>query len=121
MSGYAFQSFIPFHFIKGFSLLSLTRKKICFQYHFFFIKCSGNVLQHKQLFYLYKKQTILKVTLIQAPLVWENPQSNLYYFEVKILEITLAANLIVPPTMFKDGFTMNPERVAESMDGETVL
>ncbi|WP_084118268.1 nitrilase-related carbon-nitrogen hydrolase [Flavobacterium micromati] len=63
----------------------------------------------------------MKVTLIQAPLVWENPQSKRDYFEVKILEITSAVNLIVLPEMFTSGFTMNPERVVEAMDGVTML
>ncbi|MCL6462507.1 MAG: nitrilase family protein, partial [Flavobacterium micromati] len=63
----------------------------------------------------------MKVTLIQAPLVWENPQSNRDYFEVKILEITSAVNLIVLPKMFTSGFTMHPERVAEAMEGKTIL
>ena len=62
----------------------------------------------------------MKTALIQAPLVWENPTENRNYFEAKINEITSAIDLIVLPEMFTTGFTMNPENVAETMQGETV-
>jgi predicted amidohydrolase len=63
----------------------------------------------------------MKVALIQAPLVWENPKQNRNYFEDKINSISETIDLIVLPEMFTSGFTMNPKAVAESMQGETVL
>jgi predicted amidohydrolase len=63
----------------------------------------------------------MKVALIQAPLVWENPKQNRNYFEDKINSIKETIDLIVLPEMFTSGFTMNPKAVAESMQGETVL
>lgn len=62
----------------------------------------------------------MKVSLIQAPLVWENPKSNRDYFEQKIHSIAQDADLIVLPEMFTSGFTMNPIAVAETMQGETI-
>ena len=62
----------------------------------------------------------MKVALIQAPLVWENPKQNRNYFEDKINSIRETIDLIVLPEMFTSGFTMNPKAVAESMQGETV-
>ncbi|MBC7749669.1 MAG: amidohydrolase [Methylotenera sp.] len=62
----------------------------------------------------------MQVMLIQAPLIWENPKANRNYFEAKINEIASAADLIVLPEMFTSGFTMNPENVAETMQGETI-
>lgn len=62
----------------------------------------------------------MKITLIQAPLLWENPTQNRNYFEGKINSITETIDLIVLPEMFTSGFTMNPKAVAESMQGETV-
>lgn len=62
----------------------------------------------------------MQVILIQAPLIWENPKANRNYFGAKINEITSAVDLIVLPEMFTSGFTMHPENVAESMQGETV-
>ena len=62
----------------------------------------------------------MQVILIQAPLIWENPKANRNYFGAKINEITSAVDLIVLPEMFTSGFTMSPENVAETMQGETV-
>lgn len=62
----------------------------------------------------------MKIAFIQAPLAWENPKENRVYFESKINEIQLDVQIIVLPEMFTSGFTMNPERVAEGMEGETL-
>ncbi|WP_158730263.1 MULTISPECIES: nitrilase family protein [unclassified Flavobacterium] len=62
----------------------------------------------------------MKIAFIQAPLSWENPLENRVYFESIINEIQLDAQIIVLPEMFTSGFTMNPERVAEGMQGETL-
>ena len=63
----------------------------------------------------------MKIALIQANLIWENPKANRDIFENKINEINESVDLIVLPEMFTTGFTMNPNAVAESMQGETVL
>lgn len=62
----------------------------------------------------------MKVSIIQAPLFWENPEVNRNYFAAKIQNIPEDSLLIILPEMFSSGFTMNPEEVAESMDGITV-
>ncbi|OUD36306.1 nitrilase family protein [Flavobacterium sp. FPG59] len=62
----------------------------------------------------------MKIAFIQAPLSWENPNENRVYFESIINEIQLDVQIIVLPEMFTSGFTMNPERVAEGMQGETL-
>lgn len=62
----------------------------------------------------------MKVTLIQSPLIWESPKENRNYFEAKINSIFESTELIVLPEMFTSGFTMNPEVVAETMQGETI-
>ncbi|MES2545211.1 MAG: amidohydrolase [Bacteroidota bacterium] len=63
----------------------------------------------------------MKIALIQSSLIWENPIANRAYFEEKINAITENIDLIVLPEMFTTGFTMNPNQVAETMQGETVL
>ena len=63
----------------------------------------------------------MKIALIQAPLLWENPTQNRNYFEDKINSIRETIDLIVLPEMFTSGFTMNPKAVAETLQGETVL
>lgn len=63
----------------------------------------------------------MKIALIQSSLIWENPIANRNYFEQKISAIAEKVDLIVLPEMFTTGFTMNPENVAETMQGETIL
>ena len=63
----------------------------------------------------------MKVAIIQSPLAWEDPQSNRNYFEAKINTITSEVDVIVLPEMFTSGFTINPQVVAETMQGETIL
>jgi predicted amidohydrolase len=63
----------------------------------------------------------MKVALIQALIIWENPKENRAYFEAEINTILGAVDLIVLPEMFSTGFTMNPSAVAETMQGETIL
>ena len=63
----------------------------------------------------------MKIAMIQAPLVWENPKINRTYFEEKINSLSEEIDLVVLPEMFSTGFTMHPEKVAETMDGETIL
>ncbi|HTO35654.1 MAG TPA: amidohydrolase [Flavobacterium sp.] len=60
------------------------------------------------------------ISVIQAPLVWQNPIANLLYFQKTIRGIKAKPNLIVLPEMFTSGFTMHPVAVAESMQGESV-
>jgi omega-amidase len=63
----------------------------------------------------------MKIALIQIPLVWENPKSNRANIEQKINSIEAGTDLILLPEMFTTGFTMQPERVAETMQGETIV
>ena len=62
----------------------------------------------------------LRFSLIQTNLIWEEKQSNLKHFEEKIASIQEPTNIVVLPEMFSTGFSMQPEMLAESMDGETV-
>lgn len=63
---------------------------------------------------------ILKVTLIQSNLVWENAVQNRINFERKINAIIEKTDLIVLPEMFTTGFSMYPENVSETMQDDTV-
>lgn len=59
----------------------------------------------------------IKVTIIQAPLHWENPALNREMFESKINAIDQATEIILLPEMFSTGFTMQPQHVAEPHRG----
>lgn len=61
----------------------------------------------------------LAITTIQSNLHWENKAANLSMFEEKIAAIE-GTEIVVLPEMFSTGFSMNPEKLAETMDGETV-
>jgi len=63
---------------------------------------------------------LLNIAIIQSELIWENPEQNRHVFSEKINAISDSVDLIVLPEMFTTGFTMNPTKVAETMDGETI-
>jgi len=62
----------------------------------------------------------LTLTLIQTNLHWEDKQANLTMFEEKINNIKEKTEIVILPEMFSTGFSMRPELLAETMDGETV-
>ena len=62
----------------------------------------------------------LTVTLLQANLHWEDKSANRALFEEKIRSITEKTEVVILPEMFSTGFSMNPEKLAETMEGETV-
>ena len=79
-------------------------------------------VQARMLFAIFEhKSDLMKITLIQAPLVWENALANRDYFSEKINALKEGTDLVVLPEMFSTGFSMHPERLAEKMQGDTVL
>jgi predicted amidohydrolase len=62
----------------------------------------------------------LHITLLQSPLHWENPEANLNMFTQKIESLPGKKELVVLPEMFNTGFSLAPDRLAETMDGPTV-
>ena len=62
----------------------------------------------------------MNVVVVQTDIIWENPAENRKLIEAKINSINDSIDLIVLPEMFTSGFTMQPELVAESMDGITI-
>jgi len=62
----------------------------------------------------------LKIAIIQADLVWHNAAENRSNFSKKINSISETVDMIVLPEMFTSGFSMQPQNIAETMQGETV-
>ena len=62
----------------------------------------------------------LKVLLIQSDTVWENAEQNRSNYSEKIKAIKQDFDLVILPELFSTGFSMNPEPIAETMDGDTV-
>ena len=59
------------------------------------------------------------ISLVQSDLVWESPTETRRHIE-NLIRDSNQADIFLLPEMFPTGFTMEPERVAESMEGETV-
>lgn len=62
----------------------------------------------------------LRLTLVQADLRWEDSLANLGHFENLLKRIEWPTDLIILPEMFSTGFSMNSQRLAESMGGQTI-
>lgn len=62
----------------------------------------------------------MKVALFQTKLAWEQPETNRKFIEEYFLNEEVAFDLFILPEMFTSGFTMNPEAIAETMNGETI-
>jgi predicted amidohydrolase len=62
----------------------------------------------------------LRITLVQAELVWEDIPANLSNLEKRMDTIQEKTDLIVLPEMFSTGFSMNAQKLAENMDGSAV-
>jgi predicted amidohydrolase len=66
------------------------------------------------------KMSSLTFTLIQTSLHWEDKAANLKMLEDKIRGIKDRTEVVILPEMFNTGFSMQPEKFAEKMDGESV-
>ena len=64
--------------------------------------------------------SILKITTFQTYLFWENIDKNLQNLGLRLSSIREKTDLIVLPEMFSTGFSMNPSKLAEEMDGKTM-
>ncbi len=62
----------------------------------------------------------LSFSLIQTALFWEDKAANLAMLAEKIRRIEEYTEVIVLPEMFSTGFSMQPEKFAETMDGPTI-
>jgi omega-amidase len=62
----------------------------------------------------------LTITTIQTNLFWEDKAANLQMLKEKINALDEKMEVVILPEMFSTGFSMKPELLAETMDGETV-
>jgi predicted amidohydrolase len=63
----------------------------------------------------------LKITLFQGYLFWENIDKNLQNISLRLSNIREKTDLIILPEMFNTGFTMNAEKLAEPLNGKTMI
>lgn len=66
-------------------------------------------------------KSVLRLSLVQSNLHWQNAAANREMFQQKIDAISSRPHIIVLPEMFTSGFTMEPQEVAEEPLGETFL
>jgi len=62
---------------------------------------------------------ILRVTLVQADLIWENIQANLLHLDDWLPNLSGKTDLVLLPEMFTTGFSMHPKALAEPLNGPT--
>lgn len=62
----------------------------------------------------------MRITLVQTDLVWENKVRNLAAIERLLKQQEELADVYLLPEMFSTGFSMQPDGLAEPMNGETV-
>ena len=65
-------------------------------------------------------QDTLKIALLQSDLAWHQPEQNRINFSQKINDLEQEVDLVLLPEMFTTGFTMSPEAVAETMEGNSI-
>lgn len=63
---------------------------------------------------------MLKITIFQAYLFWENIDKNLHNIDMRLSAIREKTDLIILPEMFSTGFTMNAKKMSEKMNGKTM-
>ena len=62
----------------------------------------------------------LTISIIQTFIFWEDVDKNLKMLEEKINSLSGKIEVVVLPEMFSTGFSMNPENIAETMDGKAI-
>ncbi|MGC6421612.1 MAG: amidohydrolase [Flavobacteriaceae bacterium] len=65
-------------------------------------------------------QSTLTVTLVQADCIWEDPIANREHLNLFLKAVTPEVDAVIVPEMFASGFSMEPHKCAETMDGPTV-
>ncbi len=58
--------------------------------------------------------------MVQSPIVWENREMNLHAFGFLFSQMCSDPDIVILPETFSTGFSMDMEKVADTMDGVTV-
>ena len=62
----------------------------------------------------------LRITLVQSDLHWEDREANLKHLDQHLSRIVEPTDIVVLCEMFTTGFSMQPQKIAEYMLGDTV-
>lgn len=66
------------------------------------------------------KSKDLTITIVQPDIVWNNVSVNLTNYSRMLEHVAHDTDLVILPEMFTTGFTTNPLKLAEGMDGKTI-
>ncbi len=67
-----------------------------------------------------RSESLLRVSLVQIDIVWENKDANLTKVQHTLSELSGKTDLVILPEMFSTGFSMNSDVLAEPSDGVTI-
>ncbi len=62
----------------------------------------------------------LRISMIQSHIIWEDRDENLGYYGELLRRVKGKTDLAVLPETFTTGFSMNVEKLADTMDGKTI-
>ena len=62
----------------------------------------------------------LRISMIQSHIIWEDREENLGYYGELLRRVSGRTDLAVLPETFTTGFSMDVERQADTMEGQTV-
>ena len=62
----------------------------------------------------------LKLALVQFDIVWESVAENCWKIEQLVFDCKSEMDILILPEAFNTGFSMNPEKIAETVDGDTI-
>lgn len=62
----------------------------------------------------------MRISLIQSDIIWEHKTANLLYYESLLSGLTGKTEVAILPEMCTTGFSMHPELLAETLEGETI-
>ena len=62
----------------------------------------------------------IKIALVQTSIKWEETKNNLSKYEAIVKQIEEDTDVVFLPEMFNTGFSMNVEKIAETMEGKSV-
>lgn len=62
----------------------------------------------------------LRISILQTDIAWENKQDNLRRLRENLEKLRGATEIVALPETFSTGFSMNTDRLAEPVSGETI-
>jgi omega-amidase len=62
----------------------------------------------------------MRISILQTDIVWENKQENLRRLRERLQALRGTTEIVVLPETFSTGFSMDTERLAEPVTGETI-